>query len=36
VQKNQMRWAMLDGFYSDAGTFDSLYSAGKYWAEKKK
>jgi hypothetical protein len=24
----------LDGFWSDAGTFESLYGANKYWAEK--
>jgi len=34
VKKNQMHFAMLNGFYSDAGTFDSLYAASKYWAEK--
>lgn len=34
ITKNQMHFSMLNGFYSDAGTFDSLYAAGKYWAEK--
>lgn len=36
ILQNKMHWAKLDGFYSDAGTFDSLYIASKYWAEKKK
>lgn len=34
IKKNQMHYAMFNGFYSDAGTFDSLYAASKYWAEK--
>jgi glucose-1-phosphate thymidylyltransferase len=30
-----MRWEELKGFWSDAGTFDSLFKASKYWAGKK-
>ena len=29
-----LAWEELDGFWSDAGTFESLYRAGRYWAEK--
>ena len=28
------RWVELDGFWSDAGTFESLYRTTRYWAEK--
>lgn len=34
VNAGTMRWAELKGFWSDAGTFDSLYRANKFWAEK--
>ncbi|MBU0618652.1 NTP transferase domain-containing protein [Patescibacteria group bacterium] len=34
IKKGQMRWAELKGFWSDAGTFESLYYSTKYWAEK--
>jgi glucose-1-phosphate thymidylyltransferase len=30
----RLRWAELDGFWSDAGTFESLYRTNRYWAEK--
>lgn len=36
INNGNLRWSMLDGFWSDAGTFDSLYNANKYWAEKDK
>lgn len=36
IKNGNLKWAMLDGFWSDAGTFDSLYNANKYWAEKDK
>ena len=29
-----MKWAELEGFWSDAGTFESLHKAGSYWAHK--
>jgi len=35
AQKGQLYWAELEGFWSDAGTFQSLFKASKYWAEKK-
>lgn len=34
LEKGQLRWAELKGFWSDAGTFESLYRSNKYWAEK--
>lgn len=36
IKENKLRWAELQGFWSDAGTFDSLYYANRFWAEKKK
>jgi glucose-1-phosphate thymidylyltransferase len=30
----QLRWFELEGFWSDAGTFESLYRTNRYWAEK--
>lgn len=36
VENKKLNWAELDGFWSDAGTFDSLYQTGSYWANKKK
>lgn len=34
VEKSQLRWEELKGFWSDAGTFDSLFLANKFWAER--
>lgn len=34
VKKHQLHWAKLDGFWSDAGTFNSLYRSNRYWAQK--
>lgn len=34
VNAGEMRWAELTGFWSDAGTFDSLFIANKFWAGK--
>ncbi len=34
IRDNKMNWSELDGFWSDAGTFDSLFRSNKYWAEK--
>lgn len=36
IRENKLSWEELKGFWSDAGTFDTLYSANKYWAEKRK
>lgn len=35
IKKGQMDWVELDGFWGDAGTFESLYRANEYWAKKK-
>ena len=34
INAGTMTWAPLEGFWSDAGTFESLYRTSKYWAEK--
>lgn len=34
IEAGNLRWESLDGFWSDAGTFDSLFHASKYWADK--
>ncbi|MGI5828194.1 MAG: sugar phosphate nucleotidyltransferase [Patescibacteria group bacterium] len=34
ISEGKMRWTELKGFWSDAGTFESLYRSSKYWAEK--
>lgn len=36
VENGSLDWAELKGFWSDAGTFDSLYQSGSYWATKNK
>lgn len=35
IQNQTMQWSVLEGFWSDAGTFDSLFLSSCYWAEKK-
>lgn len=34
IKEGTLRWAPLEGFWSDAGTFDSLYRTSVYWARK--
>ncbi len=34
VARSELRWALLDGFWSDAGTFESLFRTNVYWARK--
>lgn len=34
IEKGEMQWAQLDGFWSDAGTFESLFRSSAYWAKK--
>lgn len=34
IKEGKLTWSKLDGYWSDAGTFRSLYNAGRYWAEK--
>ncbi len=35
LESGNLDWVELDGFWSDAGTFESLYRTYRYWAEKK-
>jgi glucose-1-phosphate thymidylyltransferase len=35
LEKGKLSWFELDGFWSDAGTFDSLFYSNQYWAQKK-
>lgn len=34
IKHNSLRWAKLEGYWSDAGTFRSLFQANAYWAKK--
>jgi len=34
IDAGAMQWAKLEGFWSDAGTFDSLFRSSEYWAQK--
>lgn len=34
IKDGKLGWAELDGYWSDAGTFKSLFEAGRFWAEK--
>lgn len=36
IKANQLSWEELKGFWVDAGTFDTLFQASKYWAEKRR
>ena len=35
LKKGQLQWEELKGFWSDSGTFHSLYRSSRYWAKKK-
>ncbi len=35
LEDKNLRWAQLSGFWSDAGTFETLYLASEYWSKKK-
>ena len=35
IESGAMNWARLDGYWSDAGTFESLYEANKFWHDSK-
>jgi len=35
IERAELSWAMLDGFWSDAGTFESLYRTNVFWTRKK-
>jgi glucose-1-phosphate thymidylyltransferase len=34
IQAGKLHWEELDGYWNDAGTFDSLLNVSRYWAEK--
>ncbi|MBN1399233.1 MAG: NTP transferase domain-containing protein [Anaerolineae bacterium] len=34
IRRGQLRWTELNGFWSDAGTFESLFRSSAYWAQK--
>ncbi|MEK7070200.1 MAG: sugar phosphate nucleotidyltransferase [Patescibacteria group bacterium] len=36
IKQNKMNWAELNGYWLDAGTFDTLLEANNYWAKKHK
>lgn len=35
LKQGKLKWTELSGFWSDAGTFDSLMEVGKFWSGKK-
>lgn len=35
IKEGKLKWAQLNGFWSDAGTFHSLFRSSAYWAKKK-
>jgi len=35
IKAGKMHWEELRGFWSDAGTFESLFKSGQFWAKKK-
>lgn len=36
LERGKLEWSMLSGYWRDAGTFETLYEANKYWFEKEK
>lgn len=36
ISEGQLSWVEIEGFWSDAGTFSTLFAANRYWAEKNK
>ena len=34
IRIGRLRWAELDGFWSDAGTFASLFRSSAFWAQR--
>lgn len=35
IDRGELKWEMLDGFWTDAGKFETLFAANAYWAKKK-
>ncbi len=36
IKDGKLSWAVLDGYWRDAGTFRTIFEANQYWAEKAK
>ena len=36
IAEKKLTWSVLDGYWRDAGTFNTLFEANKYWFEKAK
>jgi glucose-1-phosphate thymidylyltransferase len=36
IKEDKLSWAELDGYWRDAGTFDTLFEASRFWYEKYK
>ena len=36
IRAGKMKWQKLEGYWLDAGTFETLYLANKHWAKKAK
>jgi len=34
INAGTLKWSLLKGFWSDAGTYESLFEAGKFWRDK--
>jgi hypothetical protein len=34
LHAGKLHWSLLEGFWSDAGTFVSLFNSSSYWAAK--
>jgi len=34
LREGSLKWSKLEGYWRDAGTFDTLYEAGKYWRDR--
>jgi len=34
IEKGNLKWELLDGFWTDAGKFETLFEANQYWAKK--
>lgn len=36
LEEGKLTWSILNGYWRDAGTFETLFEANKYWAKKNK
>lgn len=35
IRRGELKWEILNGFWKDAGSFETLFEVNKFWAEKK-